>query len=49
MRKLNHPNVMQLLGVCLHDGIEPYIVLPFMSGEMFMFYKKNIISFINHS
>ncbi len=33
MKKLNHPNVMQLLGVCVDAGSAPYIVLPFMPGQ----------------
>ena len=32
MKKLNHPNVMQLVGICLEADSAPYIVLPFMSG-----------------
>ena len=32
MKMFNHPNVMNLLGVCLDAGPAPYIVLPFMSG-----------------
>ena len=31
MKMFNHPNVMNLLGVCLDAGPAPYIVLPFMS------------------
>ena len=32
MNKLNHPNVMHLIGVCLDSGSAPYIVLPYMDG-----------------
>ena len=32
MKMFDHPNVMNLLGVCLDAGPAPYIVLPFMSG-----------------
>ena len=32
MKLFDHPNVMNLLGVCLDAGPAPYIVLPFMSG-----------------
>ena len=36
MKKLNHPNVMQLIGICVDAGSAPYIVLPFMAGEGFL-------------
>ena len=32
MKLFDHPNVMNLLGVCLDAGPAPYLVLPFMSG-----------------
>ena len=30
MHKLDHPNILKLLGVCLDGGPAPYIVMPFM-------------------
>ena len=33
MKQLNHPNVMELVGVCLDAGTSPYIILPYMAGQ----------------
>ena len=42
MKKLCHPNVMNLLGVCLDAGHTPYIVLPFMeNGDLLSYIKKH--------
>lgn len=47
MKKIEHPNVLGLLGVCLNteDG-SPYIVLPFMeNGDLKTFlYSKRTTS-----
>ena len=41
MKELCHPNVMNLLGVCLDAGPTPYIVLPFMeNGDLLSYIKK---------
>ena len=31
MRKFNHPNVLNLIGVCSEVGDTPYIVMPYMA------------------
>ena len=42
MKELCHPNVMNLLGVCLDAGPTPYIVLPFMeNGDLLSYIKKH--------
>ena len=42
MKKLKHPHVMSLLGVCLDAGPAPYIVLPYMgNGDLLSFLKKH--------
>ena len=42
MKKIEHPNVLGLLGVCLNteDGI-PYIILPFMENGDLKTYLHN--------
>ena len=44
MKKLNHPNVLPVLGLCLgnnhHSGL-PFMVLPFMdNGDLKSYLKK---------
>ena len=46
MKNFNHPNVLQLLGVCVDinndDGSMLKVILPFMSnGDLRSFLKKN--------
>ena len=42
MKELCHPNVMNLLGVCLDAGPTPYIVLPFMeNGDLLSYITKH--------
>ena len=42
MHKLNHPNVISLVGICLNAGPTPYIVLPFMeNGSLLSYLKAN--------
>ena len=43
MRKFNHPNVLSLLGVSVHNDI-PCAVLPLMSnGDLKTYMKKNSV------
>ena len=47
MMKLNHPNVMDLLGVCLDAGPAPFIVLPYMkNGSVNNYLKQNRTSLL---
>ena len=42
MHKLNHPNVIPLVGICLDSGPSPFIVLPFMeNGSLLSYLKAN--------
>ena len=45
MKKLNHPNVLPILGVCLgskHKSGLPFMILPFMiNGDLKSYLKKN--------
>ena len=44
MKKLNHPNVLAILGVCLesnHKSRLPFMILPFMvNGDLKSYLKK---------
>ena len=44
MKKLNHPNVLPILGVCLesnHKSGLPFMILPFMvNGDLKSYLKK---------
>ena len=40
MKKFNHPNVMNLIGVCIDVGEKPYIVMPFMANGSLLTYLK---------
>ena len=41
MKKLIHPNVMNLIGVCVDAGPTPYIVLPYMAnGDLLSYLRK---------
>ena len=41
MKELSHPNVMNLLGVCIDAGPTPYIVLPYMAnGDLLSYIRK---------
>ncbi len=42
MRKFNHPNVMKLLGVTVHDD-KPCIILPLMQMDLKQFLKQNML------
>ena len=44
MKKLDHPNVLALLGVCLESNYEgrlPFMILPFMVNGDLKSYLKN--------
>ena len=41
MKELSHPNVMNLIGVCIDAGPTPYIVLPYMAnGDLLSYIRK---------
>lgn len=40
MKKFNHPNVMNLIGVCIEVGKQPFIVMPFMANGSLLAYLK---------
>ena len=40
MMIFNHPNVMNLIGVCTDVGESPYIVMPFMANGSLLTYLK---------
>ena len=47
MKSFQHPNVMNLLGVCLDAGPAPYLILPYMAnGNLLSYLKNNRESFI---
>ena len=42
MKSFEHPNVMNLLGVCLDAGPAPYLILPYMeNGNLLSYLKSN--------
>ena len=42
MNKFDHPNVLNLIGVCLDGGPAPFIIMPFMTnGSLLNYLKKN--------
>ena len=42
MVKFDHPNVLNLIGVCLDGGPAPFIIMPFMAnGSLLAYIKKN--------
>ena len=41
MKHFNHPNVMNLIGVCIDAGPAPYIIMPFMAnGSLLLYLRK---------
>ena len=47
MWKLNHPNVMTLIGVCIDGGPAPFIVMPFMAnGSLLSHLKKERLNLV---
>ena len=42
MVKFDHPNVLNLIGVCVDGGPAPFIIMPFMAnGSLLGYIKKN--------
>ena len=42
MKEFDHPNVLNLKGVCLDGGPVPYIIMPFMTnGSLQSYLKEN--------
>ena len=42
MMKFNHPNILNLIGVCIDAGEAPYIVMPFMAnGSLLVHLRKS--------
>ena len=42
MEKINHLNVLTLVGVCLDGGPAPFIIMPFMAnGSLLTYLRKN--------
>ena len=47
MKTFNHPNIMNLKGVCLDGGPVPYIILPYMAnGSLLTYLKKKRSSLV---
>ena len=41
MQSFTHPNVLNLIGVCIDAGPTPYIVMPYMeNGSLLSYLKK---------
>ena len=41
MKAFSHPNILNLIGICLDAGPAPYIVMPYMEmGSLLQFLKK---------
>ena len=40
MKQFKHPNVMNLIGVCMDAGPAPYIVMPFMANGSLLSYLR---------
>ena len=40
MKQFDHPNVMNLIGVCINAGPAPYIVMPFMANGSLLSYLR---------
>ena len=40
MQQFDHPNVLQLVGVCLDGGPAPYIIMPFMANGSLLSHLK---------
>ena len=41
MIEFNHPNVLNLIGVCVDCGPAPYIVMPYMINGSLLSYLRN--------
>ncbi len=40
MHKFEHPNILNLVGVCLDGGPAPYIIMPFMANGSLLSYLR---------
>ena len=40
MAEFDHPNVLNLIGVCLDGGPAPFIVMPFMHNRSLIYHLK---------
>jgi len=40
MKRFNHPNVINLIGVCTDAGPAPYIIMPFMANGSLLSYLR---------
>jgi len=41
MQNLNHPNILNLIGVCVDGGPAPYLVMPYMAnGSLLVHLRK---------
>jgi len=40
MQKFKHPNVLNLIGVCIDAGEAPYIVMPYMANGSLLAYLR---------
>ena len=42
MQEFDHPNILNMIGVCLDGGPAPYIIMPFMTnGSLLSHLKEN--------
>ena len=45
--QLKHPNIMEIIGVCLDGGAVPFLVMPFMNnGNLLQYLKTNRKKFV---
>ena len=45
MKRFNHPNIINLIGVCVDAGPAPYVVMPFMDnnyGTMLLYFCRGL-------
>ena len=40
MKQFDHPNILNVIGVCIDAGPAPYIVMPFMANGSLLCYLK---------
>ena len=40
MQKFQHPNVLNLIGVCIDAGDAPYIIMPYMANGSLLTYLR---------
>ena len=47
LKSFEHPNVMNLIGVCVDAGPAPYIIMPFMAnGSLLSYLRKERIHLV---